>query len=790
MMRCTAFFFLLTALAARANFAPTDVPGLEVWLRADYGVQDASGQTPGNNAAIAQWLDASGKNRHATQVTGVNRPLYKASGLNGLPAVTGAASRWMNFSTPISLRTMFMVGTPVGATEPWPIGQNVDVIVGHTSNGVEQQFVDIFLRYGHASETISYDGVGMGTINGRHAINGGALSGYDKGHFPTLTTPILVYMNYESAPQNFSLLMRRPYQANNQNWFYDGDMSELVVFNRLLTAREMNMVGRYLQEKYALNANYPPFDTVYANTGTADLIGAVSARLHAEVEGVGQGAPAVLRVYYGKTDGGGSASAWWTNEVVSASAGDGAHSHTTTVPLETGETYFYRFSAQAPARAEVFAMISRSFKTRPFDAPARFQYVGAQDTLNTPTDWMVASQWVNLDLGARLVPGKPGDSVESPATIQQYNHTLNLTNAVSLKSITFGLPSPNIANGVNDPTGSFRVYGTNTAVRGTLVFDSGVAGAAATVTPQGARYLLFGRNAPAQDNLEIRLESPLHIRRDVPRGGRMLFFSNAPISSGAGAAPTPVEFSIDDAASVNNELFVAFAVANSFAGDIILDRRGGGVATNATKLVLHVGRLWGTVNITADDAMFGDPANRIILRRNPHVILNGNAGESFTFNRTIIGSGRLDRLRLEAPNSTFAPAALNPELPLVLGPRAVVSPGEDNAFGRVIIRSSTLATDPGATFRIKIAKHACDTVFLDCRAAVNLTCGLEVVELDNTIRAGDSWVVMTGDARIPSLNVKFSSKTPGYQTGVVQNGDGTWSVTLTRVSPGSLFMVR
>ena len=57
-------------------------PDLVLWLKADAGVQDASGLTPGQagfSGSVATWLDQSGKGNHVTQATATSQPTYIAA---------------------------------------------------------------------------------------------------------------------------------------------------------------------------------------------------------------------------------------------------------------------------------------------------------------------------------------------------------------------------------------------------------------------------------------------------------------------------------------------------------------------------------------------------------------------------------------------------------------------------------------------------------------------------------------------------------------------------------------
>lgn len=68
-------------LASRA-FAPTDLSGLKLWLKADsLSLNDGD--------PVSTWADQSGNGHHATQGTGSRQPTLQLAEINGLAAVLG-----------------------------------------------------------------------------------------------------------------------------------------------------------------------------------------------------------------------------------------------------------------------------------------------------------------------------------------------------------------------------------------------------------------------------------------------------------------------------------------------------------------------------------------------------------------------------------------------------------------------------------------------------------------------------------------------------------------------------
>lgn len=62
------------------EFKPTNLSGLVLWLRADLGVTLNVGN-------VSAWADQSGAGNNFTQGTGANQPLFQASGFGGRPNV-------------------------------------------------------------------------------------------------------------------------------------------------------------------------------------------------------------------------------------------------------------------------------------------------------------------------------------------------------------------------------------------------------------------------------------------------------------------------------------------------------------------------------------------------------------------------------------------------------------------------------------------------------------------------------------------------------------------------------
>jgi hypothetical protein len=76
------------------SFVPSDLGGLELWLKADAGLTESAG-------TVTAWNDQSGNARNPTVQS---NPSYTASGLNGLPTVTfDGTNDWLQLTTALTL---------------------------------------------------------------------------------------------------------------------------------------------------------------------------------------------------------------------------------------------------------------------------------------------------------------------------------------------------------------------------------------------------------------------------------------------------------------------------------------------------------------------------------------------------------------------------------------------------------------------------------------------------------------------------------------------------------------
>ncbi len=231
--------------------SPQEVPGLVVWLRAE-------GSDFTNGAKVAAWPDLSGLGNHATQTVVSAQPAFVTNAVNGRPALrfTKASSQQLllpvgTFNGMASLRdlTVMLVcrwsggATPSGMFGAWGSSANTHFEIngggelrirvaaadsvrtsGTMTNSVWCQIGGTMRGAGDAPLLSSYrDGILRGTLS--RDPGSALLSGY--------TT--MGIGNSDSTTR-----------------FFNGDIAEVLIFNRALPVAEREAVERYLAERYGL----------------------------------------------------------------------------------------------------------------------------------------------------------------------------------------------------------------------------------------------------------------------------------------------------------------------------------------------------------------------------------------------------------------------------------------------------------------------------------------------------------------------------------------------------------
>jgi hypothetical protein len=121
---------------------------------------------------------------------------------------------------------------------------------------------------------------------------------------------------------------------------YAGAFGDILIYNRVLSEKEQNQVGWYLQVKYGLEGSYSnPYNLVLTNTSATAVLG-TSATCNAEL--LDGDVPAGLTLYWGTSDGGTNPAAWGKTNLLGSVSSLGAVT-ADLAGLTPGTIYYYRF---------------------------------------------------------------------------------------------------------------------------------------------------------------------------------------------------------------------------------------------------------------------------------------------------------------------------------------------------------------------------------------------------------------------------------------------------------------
>ncbi len=264
--------------------SPIPRSGLIQWLRA------SNITTTGSN--VTNWNDVSGSRNDASN--GSNQPTLVANAINGHPAVNFSGSQFLQapagFSTFTSGLSAILVAKPVSVSAG---ARLFDYGNGATSDNIIMSLP-------------SSTGLTFSTYNSSTSSSATASTGATLGNFQLLealyngSNTANLYINSASAANSSSmqtlnnLTRSNNYigQDNSGGNRYNGQLAEMLIWNRLLTAAERASVEGYLQSKYLqLNANSlstPIFSistTTFAEPSQVAIAAPTGAKIYVTTDG-------------------------------------------------------------------------------------------------------------------------------------------------------------------------------------------------------------------------------------------------------------------------------------------------------------------------------------------------------------------------------------------------------------------------------------------------------------------------------------------------------------------------
>ena len=273
----------LTALAlsgaggwlSEVQGGPLDVAGLALWL--DASDPNNGGPPPVPGAAITTWLDKSGNARDANNVNG--DPNYLPNMIGGNAAINFDGNDWMwttyNFD-PITEYTVFGIARYAG-------NDNERIITSRTRNWLFGHHGNYEDRW-HAEGWIYPAGGAAGSVVTRNfAIHAGTINNVADPQASFWRNGNLLVLNSTGSGAGNHMIGQLQLGAYGTGGSETSisDIAEILVYNRVLNATELNDIGWYLSRKYGLASSYTQpaqattltWDGTSNNWGTPHWIG-------------------------------------------------------------------------------------------------------------------------------------------------------------------------------------------------------------------------------------------------------------------------------------------------------------------------------------------------------------------------------------------------------------------------------------------------------------------------------------------------------------------------------------
>ena len=214
------------------------VAGARLHLRADLGaIADVNGY-------VGRWINLANPGQDATQTDAGNQPRIIANQINGHPTVNFEQARGTVLNLPAGLMAGAMRGEGFVVVRKSATSAIVGLWAFGGSNGSRYPEYNGQLYDDFATNTWYQTGPAPGDLTSFHIYNVGGDETVWFQNFDGLT-------HYRQTG-NTVAFRDQPMLGNSAGCGFDGDIAEVVIYDRVLTDAERDAIGVYLTSKYAL----------------------------------------------------------------------------------------------------------------------------------------------------------------------------------------------------------------------------------------------------------------------------------------------------------------------------------------------------------------------------------------------------------------------------------------------------------------------------------------------------------------------------------------------------------
>ncbi len=250
---------------ADAGDPPTD--NMVLWLKADADVLDSTAFPADDFEAVARWKDQSGRGHHVVQPDPNRQPQFVTKSVGSIPAIRfkGKAANLHNAVQNVvpsgSPRTLFVVG------KAFESSNGGSLFTFRRATGGRTVF---------AAQHVSYSGTYYVYSDG---VNGTGNSTLPSETLDVIRQPFVTTFISEGAGKKLQVHLNGRKQPvaqpgavgsddgatgftvgnreDHPGFAWQGDISEVLIYDRVLTPKKQAAVGTYLSTKYDLETAYP-----------------------------------------------------------------------------------------------------------------------------------------------------------------------------------------------------------------------------------------------------------------------------------------------------------------------------------------------------------------------------------------------------------------------------------------------------------------------------------------------------------------------------------------------------
>lgn len=239
------------------KFLPTDIAGIDLWLKAD-AITGLS-----NGAAVASWVDSSGAGNTATNSTTVEQPSYQTNQINGKPAVRfdGTADYLRtNVNMSGADQTVFVVYKKTSTAWAAFMGSTAYggfKFVSGSTLSTDKNFAAA-LQTAQTGMPINTWAIAWGQYSDSRNSSRVGFNGWAVEKALTSETLTAGKTGIIGATQN---------TVSTGVEFYPGDIAEVIHYSSYLTGADTRAVEQYLSDKY----NIPLYSRALNTFSSMDL---------------------------------------------------------------------------------------------------------------------------------------------------------------------------------------------------------------------------------------------------------------------------------------------------------------------------------------------------------------------------------------------------------------------------------------------------------------------------------------------------------------------------------------